>query len=715
MDAAAATTGQGRDGSRSVAEDMATVQKRLRASLLPFVPVARTEAAAEAALASMEPNGSWADQVYTDRNRERWLAGNHLGRLTDIARAIYTPGSTFARRHPKAKDRLLAGLDYWLTADPRNDNWWHNEIGVPKLVGELLLMLGSDAPDATRQRGMALMTRSKMDRMTGQNLVWTAQIQIMRGCLAKAAELVEPAYARMWDEVRVARLGEEGIQADASFHQHGSLLYAGGYGQGFTTDVARFVHYAEGTRFALPREKRALLERYVLDGQQWMLRGTQWDYGVTGRELIRPGKSAAGLLTPLRILAQMPGPRQKEMSAFAARMENKPEAAPLAGNRHYWLSDYMAHHRPGYFGSTRMYSTRTMNTDGLTNGENKTSHHLADGAMYLARTGQEYVGIYPVWDWRRVPGTTVEQKSTPLIPEKVRRRGTTRFVGGVSDGMYGCAAMDLVTDDLRATKAWFYFDEEIVCLGTGITCSTANPVFTSLNQTLLQGPVRSSADAGAELPRGNRELKEATWVWHGGMGYVFPGPGTAAVHVRNDAQTGAQSLLGPGSSEPVTKDVFSLWIDHGANVQNGSYTYLILPDADAATTAAAAAAAAQGLPVEITSNTENLQAVWHPKLGLLAAAFRAPGQARAGANRSVLTVSVDAPCLLLVQQRRGNRLRLSVSNPRNEPLTVTIRVNLPLKGDGITQPSTGTSQIVINLPEALEAGKSIVREFSISR
>ena len=694
---------------------MASVQRRLRDSLLPLAPDLKAEAAAEAALASMRPDGSWPDQVYTDRNRERWRAGGHLPRLTSIARAVYAPGSTFAGRHPGARERLRAGLDYWLRADPRNDNWWHNEIGVPKQVGELLLVLGSDAPEAMRRQGMSLMTRSKRDKMTGQNLVWTAQIQIMRGCLAQSPELVEPAYARMWDEVRVAQAGEEGIQADASFHQHGALLYAGGYGAGFTSDVTRFVHYAEGTRFELPAQKRALLERYVLDGQQWMVRGGYWDHGVTGRELIRPGKSAAGLRAPVRALARMPGPRQTEMAAFAARMEGRPDAPPLSGNRHYWLSDYMAHHRPGYFASTRMYSTRLMNTDGLTNGENKTSHHLADGAMYLARSGREYVGIYPVWDWKRIPGTTIEQ-NTPLIPNQVRKRGTTTFVGGVSDGTYGCAAMDLVSGELHARKAWFYFDEEVVCLGAGIACPTPNPVLTSLNQTLLDGPVRSSMHAGAELPRGDRILPAvpgavgAPWVWHSGMGYVFLAGGAGAggaVHIRNETQTGAQSLLGPGSSTPITRDVFSVWINHGAKVRNGSYAYLVLPDADAAKTAAAA----RDLPVQITSNTERLQSVRHPKLGLLATAFHVPGQASGGP----LTVSVDAACLVLTQ-RRGDRLRLTVSNPRNEPMTVNVTVNLPLDGDGVTHPETGrpgASRVAFTLPSGLDAGKSVVREFCV--
>lgn len=671
-------------------DDLTLVRQRLRAS---FVPAADTRLGGEPAqklLDSLRADGSWADQVYTDTNRENWKASGHLPRLLRITREYFQPQSLLSGR-ADVKGKILAALDYWLRVDPRNDNWWHNEIGVPLQVGELLLLLDTEAPPDLRQRGTALMTRSKMEKMTGQNLVWTAQIQILRGCLEEAPALVQAAYERMWQEVRYARAGEEGVQVDHSFHQHGALLYAGGYGAGFTNDVSRFVGYAQGTRFAIPETKKAILEAYVLDGQQWMLRGGQWDFGVTGRELIRPNKSAAGIARPITALAQQKGFRQKEMTAFAARLQAKPGAPALTGNRHFWLSDYMSHHRPDYFASTRMHSVRTFNTDGFINGENKKSHHLADGAIYLARDGQEYVGIYPVWDWHRIPGTTIEQ-NTVLEPQKVKRKGATRFVGGVSDGMYGVAAMDLASGTLHAQKAWFYFDREIVCLGAGIECATGNPVVTSLNQCLLRGAVVTSANLTEELPKGERNLAGAKWVWHDNIGYVFPTPAT--VQVRNDTQTGTLRDVGPGSPEPVSKDVFSLWINHGAAPQKASYAYIIAPSI---TAAQAATMAASPLPIEVTSNTPQLQAVWHNGLQMLAASFREAGQVMAGG----MTVGVDQPCLLLLQ-RSDSSLRISVSNPQNDA-TAAVNVTIMMDKGGKKR-----EQVVrVELPGGLNAGQSV--------
>ncbi|HVK02267.1 MAG TPA: polysaccharide lyase beta-sandwich domain-containing protein, partial [Armatimonadaceae bacterium] len=149
--------------------------------------------------------------------------------------------------------------------------------------------------------------------------------------------------------------------------------------------------------------------------------------------------------------------------------------------------------------------------------------------------------------------------------------------------------------------------------------------------------------------------------------------------------------VGPGSPDPITKDVFSLWIDHGANPQNGTYAYVVAPADDAAQ----AASAASNLPVEIVANTPKLQAVWHKDLKMAQAAFHAPGRVTAGS----ITISVDRPCLLLLR-RDGDKLRVAVSNPANEAATV-----------GVTVGGTRTS---VELPGGLDAGKSVVREFPLA-
>ena len=606
-----------------------------------------------------------------------------MSRLVAMAKAWRAPAGQF-KDSPELKQKILAGLDYWIAQDPRNPNWWHNEIGVPQQLGNLMILMDGQLTAAQFAGGIAILKRSNWARWTGQNLVWGVTIQVVRGCLQNDPDVVSQAFDRMYQEIRIAELGKEGIQADFSFHQHGSLLYSGGYGLAFSTDCAKFVKLAKDTRFAIPPEKLRILESYLLDGQQWMMWKDLLDYEVTGREITRARKNGAGLATAARELTGLGGQRDAELANFARYVSGDPAGKSITGNRHFYRSDYMSQRGDGWFASIRMFSSRLLNTDGFINGENKKSHHLADGAMMVYVNSQEYRDIFPVWDWLRIPGTTCEQ-NTPLVPQRVNYKGPTSFVGGISDGAFGLAAMHLKSGPLEARKAWFCFDEGILCLGAGITCPAENPVYTSINQCFLRGPVKVSG-SGQELPKGNRDAK-IDWAWHDSVGYIFPGG--AAVHLANDSQTGAWSDIGVGSSAPISRDVFSLWLDHGQRAKDASYQYMVVPAADEKRTAALAAA----LPVEVLSNTTRLQAVQHKRLGIIATAFMEPGSAKGGHS-----ISVDRPCLVLAREI-GKTIRIAVSSPEGQAITVAVTI------DGKT--------INFDLPGGIDGGKTVIKDIEL--
>ncbi len=136
------------------------------------------------------------------------------------------------------------------------------------------------------------------------------------------------------------------------------------------------------------------------------------------------------------------------------------------------------------------------------------------------------------------------------------------------------------------------------------------------------------------------------------MTYAFP-PRTP-VRVKIGPQTGSWADIAPGPAGPVTRDVFSLWIDHGKNPDGGSYEYVVLPDCKGA------AAPEEVGRLEVLSNTPAVQAVRHKGLKLLEAAFRQPAKLAGGRGWEL---SVDQPCLLLCRET-GEGVQISVSNPR---------------------------------------------------
>ena len=77
----------------------------------------------------MRQDGSWPGIDYESKERSRWGTTRHLSNVLYLARA-YTSGDTNLRDDLRLKKAVTRSLDYWLTHDFRNPNWWYNRIGV---------------------------------------------------------------------------------------------------------------------------------------------------------------------------------------------------------------------------------------------------------------------------------------------------------------------------------------------------------------------------------------------------------------------------------------------------------------------------------------------------------------------------------------------------------------------------------------------------------
>ena len=704
--------------------DLAQIRERYALSVLPGDQASIEYLHAQGAkfADALQPDGSWADVNYGDTTLPYWAATVHLQRILAMAKSARLFRNS---GHPEAAldGRVLLAFEWWTDHDYQNHEnpalWWWNEIGVPELVGESATLMWAQIPSAEMARLVNIMKRSdwqhgSASRWVGANLTWGVINQVARGCMENNPDTVAEAYARMYDEIKVVSPNEDGIQQDYSFHQHGKQIYSGGYGISFANDAGRFISFAWGTRFQIPADRMAIFSAYVLDGLQWFIRGNIIDYSTVGREIARPGKAAVprtppgGPISPagaeyslgnvIALLAAEPTPRQKEFQAFAARLNERPDAArgdatqtgspDLIGNKQFWCSDFMAHRRPGYYTSVKMMSTRIRNGE-LVNMEGRKSHHLSDGVNFLYLTGDEYKDIFPVWDWTRLPGITAIQGTLDTgEKDPINELGTTTFNGGVSDGMYGLAAMDLARGKLTAKKAWFFFDGGYVALGAGIqfTGDPDHDVDTDVNQTLLAGDVRTSQSNGpVESGAQTYNSADTVWVYHNHVGYVF-GHGTK-IALSAGPQTGLWTDFGFGPSQPVKLPVFNLWIEHGTSPQNASYQYTVLPGV----TPEQVTSFAKQPGLRVLSNSESVQAVYSASQRLVEAAFRkaVPLVTPLGEIR------VDHPCLLLVR-KTASGLKISASNPENQPLKLAVWVN--------------RIQTVIELPGGNLSGSSVTVE-----
>jgi len=627
-------------------------------------------------LEGLSSDGYWPDVNYDDDSTARWKPAEHLRRLRILTQAWYAP------RSPRYADTDLAetislALDSWLHRDPRRW-WWWDCIGAPALLSPTMLMLDRNLSPFQLEKGTEILNRAKLSDSpgkseTGQNLVWQAEINASRAVLDRDNDRLARAFKRLASVITLNT--EEGIQHDFSFHQHDHCLYNHGYGAGFAVDNARLAAIAAGTVYAYPKEKIEILSRYILDGSQWLAHGGQSDFGAEGREIAKPDQDAQYLALAAKHMLQISTGREEEFRNLAARVTGQ-SAPPLLGNRHFFRSDIMVHHRADWYMSARMYSTRMFNTDNLAKcDEGLLSHYVAEGATCIMRHGKEYHNLFPVWDWQRVPGTTVEL--SPHEPGEPRRIGETSFAGGVSDGVHGAAGFDLKRDALRARKAWFFFSDIVVCLGSGIHCESEHEINTTLNQCRLNGPVTVGEKASSVLAPGAHHVS-SRWIHHDGIGYLFPD--VQSLRISNQQQTGSWHRVSSQRPDiPITEPVFSMSIEHGPHPDGDAYAYAVVPGIEAQNMTALASRQ----DTRILANRPDVQAVFHASDATLGALFYRSGRF----ELSDWTLEVDRACALLCTGTKDawtvsvadpaageGPLRVAIQPPGEQSVTMTVKL-----------------------------------------
>lgn len=685
------------DATRDIA-DIRLIKQRLYAHYLNTAtrnrPTGTAELAADLSqyITALTPQGSFPDLDYTTRAKMFFPPFPHLQRLSAMSAAYRTPGHPLFNSR-ELKSAILRGLDFWCRTNPQTDHHWFIEIGAPMQLLPVLFLMEAELAPGQLQAALPLVRASFRDGVfrygpneaTGANMMWVARMNLEASLLEENSFATAQAARRFEQEIKMTE--REGIQPDFSFTQHGHQLYAAGYGSGFVADAVHVATYLSDTRFAIAPRRLELLADYITHGQQWMMRSYHFISGPKGREISRkpggrpPATSNAETLAPL-----LPA-RTAELVTVGQRMRavTPPDQPALVGNRHFWRVDLMAHHRPGWMAAVRMASNRVVGTESG-NTENLLGHHLADGVLEVMLTGQEYAGIYPLWNWRQLPGTTVAQTSTPL-PEHTwgkDARGTTAFVGGVSDGSTGLAVFDFNRDDIRVQKSWVFLDRSVLAIGNNLTSTSPAPVLTTLNQCHRRGPVLVSLAGQPFTPaqNGTTPIAGPARIWHDSVGYIIPAGSRAVLSL--EQRTGSwYDINRTQPKDPITADIFTLVLDHGTQPQHASYDYHIVP-------AITPEALAAFQPPTILATTPTHHAVADPSTGTVYISFFAAGTALIGQE----AITVDQPCLLV--RHAGS---LSLADPSAQLAVLKIELQSP--GRAIIRHS-------IPLPTGPLAGSSIV-------
>lgn len=658
---------------------------------------------------SVNPDGSWPDINYEDLSKTGFENLLHLYNLENLCLAYQHRSSSFY--HDRQLRKLVnQSLKFWCDHDYISDNWYDNQVTTPRKMVNVLLLMDGDIETELRDKAIQISRRGSLESpgaRPGADRIKFGGIAAKRGLAIGDETGFAEIMKAINNEIKF-NTGGRGVQIDYSFHhRYDRVNTTYSYGTAYAEVFAEWAAFVAGTEYEFTQDKKEQLIDYYLDGIcKQAVYGIYQDKGTLNRSLSREEIfKPLSTLTPERLLV-VSNYRKDELKEIVAL--RKGEISPTASfATFFWQSEHFVCQRPNYYTSVRMYSVRNQNMEYPHNSEGIMNHHKGDGANFLSVKGDEYLNIWPVYDWQKIPGATILQKPELPPENKVLMNGVTDFVGAVTDGEYGAVAFDFISphDFTRARKGWFFFDDEYVCLGSGIETPTRTlPVVTTLNQALLKGDVIVSQGTRTEtLKKGKHEIENAKWVFHNGTGYLFPD--STSINLSNQEESGKWTDITKqtrASKELVSLDIFDLWIDHGVRPQGNlgdfnltsaipkdvKYEYMVVP-------VTTPEQMNEDRGIEVLVNCRRVQAVLDEKSGLLQAIFYEGGEIEFSEGKKL---SLDVPGAVMVKIEEGQVKEVTVADPSRSLKRIHLQIT------GMDQRAIDLS---IELPRGVYAGQSV--------
>lgn len=319
---------------------------------------------------------------------------------------------------------------------------------------------------------------------------------------------------------------------------------------------------------------------------------------------------------------------------------------------------------------------------GASNNENNMGRYLSFGTLITAQNNPElgFIGagidVNAGFHWAYLPGATTkalpvekmfyDNKSTEKYIEGYHRSfSETTFASGLSqytNGMYAMKLRDdvgpdadksLFDDSFRATKSYFFIDDEIICLGSDIENKDAR--YNTIT-TLFQYKYDSSKSTFYN----NNDIGTSQTLKKEGIDGLFTDQNGIQYIIRDKGQSvleqGPQKSLMKVKSEyvPTNQPHIKAYLNHGMSPNNASYEYQILLN----TSKDEAQKMVGAKSYEVWQKNKDIHSIHHLKTGIEAyAIFTANKQFDKGH-----VIKTNTPILAMFKNDKDGAL-LSVSDP----------------------------------------------------
>jgi hyaluronate lyase len=636
------------------------------------------------------------------------------GRLRAMAMGYAVHGSTL-EGNANLRGAIINGLDWMYTnyynesVTEEYDNWYDWEIGSPLNLNDITVLLYGDLTAGQVANYMNAVDHfaPTLD-LTAANEVWKATVVAVLGVIVKDNSKLADARQSLSDVFPYVTSGD-GFYLDGSFVFHSIFPYNGGYGAQLIETIGPLMQLLKESSWEVTDALQANLYQWVYDSFQPLIYHGALMPMVQGRYFTRRGDDHLDgedvIASILRLTQFAPPPHAaafKSMikswllddtyrdfvqmqpppfNVWAKEVMNDNGVAPLGelvGHYQFPRMDRVVHFRPGWGFGLAMSSSRIGNYESI-QGENLRGWYTGDGMTYLynADLGHYADNFWQTVSAYRLPGTTVDSQT--------RKAGSgqgylspNNWVGGASvQNLYGVAAMQLNAwnSTLSAKKSWFMFDEEIVCLGAGISSADSRTVETIVENRRLSafgnnvfsvnGAAKPTSVGWSETISNISHAHLSGTVPGADIGYFFPQGGT--LKALREARTGSLFDLNTayGSKSQSLRNYLTLWFDHGVDPSNATYAYVLLPNK----TAAQVAAYATTSNLVVLGNSTRAQGVRKISLGLTAVNFWTDGATGLGG------LTVDKKSSVIVRND-GRFLEVGLADPtQTNTGSITLEIN----------------------------------------
>ncbi len=362
------------------------------------------------------------------------------------------------------------------------------------------------------------------------------------------------------------------------------------------------------------------------------------------------------------------------------------------------------HSSAGFFRHENWVAFTKGFTDGLWGTEaykksNRYGRYQSYGALEILYPGEESDNGYnhETWNWNYNPGTTVIRLPWSKLHaerERVDELQEKGFAGALTFrkkqgdflsenyGDFGLFAMDFRereglgfgtthssnnhNNSFTFKKSNFFFDDLIVCLGSGISNDDpTNNTITTLFQRLDNNSNGILVNAATQSAQGEVSFNGNTNNWllsnYGTGFYLLPGNHSLKVKKEVQQNPNHDQIWPAFYTNNLSQTYYTGYIDHGTKPSNESYEYILKPNTSSAELQQLDAAIDAGnKPYTVHQQDENAHILEHKDKGIFGyAVFN-----RVSNLDFVQVKGIEQSCLLMSEYDDSNgNLRLAVTNP----------------------------------------------------